>query len=356
MKNSRERRGWWGAVACLGALLGCDVPTDLPVWDQQWTLPVEDAVVEVEEFLPTGVSADPAQDVFLVDIDPLTLEETLGDLCGACQTGFADPKPAFQATFQDFVELPADVREADVVLGRVSVVLRNGFTFDPIRPGGGATGILTFSLYDGSAAGRLLDRVVLDGAGEGLPPGTDRTETLEFTGTVGNRILTEVVLASPEGSGTNLDVTDRLALDVGVADFQVQSALVEVAGRHLTMEDSELDVADMDETVVDKIRSGSLAMEIQNPWGVAAEYEVAIHAQGSVVRKEFSIPSGATSSAQVQFTGAELQSFLGREGVVLRGTGVVDQGAAPVSLRPGEELVMDNELTVVIRIGEEGEG
>jgi hypothetical protein len=34
----------------------------------------------------------------------------------------------------------------------------------------------------------------------------------------------------------------------------------------------------------------------------------------------------------------------------------VDQGAGPVTLRPGEELVMDNELTVIVRIGEEGEG
>lgn len=342
-------------LALLVGLAGCDVPTELPRWDQRWIVPADETTVQVQELLPDGVTAPPGSGTFSVDVDPVSFQESLGELCAVCGplNGQLVPKPAFEGSFLETASFPEDVLESQVAEGRARILATNGFSFDPLRPGGGATGTITLSLYEGGSGGRLLDRVVLDGATESFPPGTNLTQDLEFSGTVRSPLVADVAVSSPAGDPVTLDVSEILTVETSVLILEVSSALVDVAGRELTLEETELEVEDLDETVVDRIQSGAFNLEVANPWSIGATFSVTIQGPGPTVAKGFSIPAGPSSSARVKFTQSELQSFLGEPNVFLRGTGVVEEGEAPVTLVPGQELVLDTELDLVIRVGSE---
>lgn len=98
----------------LGALLSCDIPTDAPESHQRWILPGEETRVGVEDLLPDAVTVTPDGSAFAVKVDPLSFEESLGDLCAPCVplNGLMASKPAFQNAFQDTAPLPGDVKGA----------------------------------------------------------------------------------------------------------------------------------------------------------------------------------------------------------------------------------------------------
>ena len=345
------------ALALLVGLAACDVPTELPEWDQRWIVPADETTVQVEELLPDGVTAPPGSGTFSVDVEPVSFQESLGDLCAVCGplNGQVVPKPAFEGSFLESASFPEDVLESQVAEGRARIVATNGFSFDPLRPGDGATGTITLSLYEGGTGGRLLDRVVLDGAAESLSPGTSLTQDLEFSGTVRTPLVADVAVSSPAGDPVTMDVSEMLTVEASVLILEISSALVDVAGRELTLDETDLEVEDLDETVVDRVQSGAFNLEVGNPWSIGATFSVTIQGPGPTVAKEFSIPAGPTSSVRVEFTQSELRSFLGEPNVFLRGTGVVAGGGGPVTLAPGEELSLDTELDLVIRVGgEEG--
>ena len=56
----------------------------------------------------------------------------------------------------------------------------------------------------------------------------------------------------------------------------------------------------------------------------------------------------------VPFTGEELRSFMGVEGVQLTGSGVVPAGEPPLDATPGLEASMVGDLEIVVRIGDGG--
>lgn len=342
------------ALLALGSW-GCDVPTDTPSLEQRWRVPGEETAVEVETLLPDGVSVTSGGAAFTAQVDPISFDESLGNLCPACAAlnGVTAPKPGFNSSFQETASLPDDVSQATVTQGQIQVVARNGFAFDPLRPAAGVTGTLTMALFDGSTSGTLLDQVVVDGTSESFGSGSTLIKTLSFTGSVSANLVVLVSVNSPGGDPVPIDTGEEITVDASVPTLTISSATVDVAGEDFTIEDTDLDLEDVDKEMVDRVQSGALDMDITNPWGVGATMTLTIQTPSGPINKSFSIPDGSTSTARVDFTKSELRAILGKDNVIMRGTGIVNANASPTTVSPGQEMILDTELDIVIKIGGE---
>ncbi len=341
------------ASAGLGA---CDIPTDAPEWEQRWILPADETTVDVEEILPTGMEVTPDNTAFTVQVEPVSFQESLGGLCQACQVlnGLTVPKPPFQGSFQERALFPSEVVGVEVRDAQVRVEAWNGLGFDPIRPAAGSTGTLTLSLRDGGPGGRLLDRIVVDGATRSFPSGTTLTETLQFSGPVEEAILVVLEVSSPLGDPVTINVNQSVAVDATVQTLEVTSAVADLSGETFEMDETDMDTEDVDESIVDRIQSGALEFRAQNPWAVGASVNVIISGPFTPITKSFVIPEGLTSEGRIEFTRQELQTFLGQSNVTLTGFGTVNPGAGEATLTPGQTLILETILDLTIRIGGEG--
>jgi len=342
-------------LACAG-LAACDIPTDAPEWEQRWIVPADETTVEVEEILPAGVEVTPDNTAFTVQVEPVSFQESLGGLCQPCQilNGLTVPKPPFQGSFQERAPLPSDVVRADVRDAQVRVEAWNGLGFDPIRPAAGSTGTITLSLYDGAPGGRLLDRVVVDGATRAFPPGTLLTETLQFSGPVEAAVLVVLEVSSPLGDPVTINLDQSLSVEATLLAMEVTSAVADLSGETFEMDETEMDTEDVDESIVDRIQSGALEFQAQNPWAVGASVNVIISGPFAPITKNFTIPEGLVSEGRIEFTRQELQTFLGQSNVTLTGSGTVNPDAGEATLTPGQALILNTNLDLIIRIGGEG--
>jgi len=311
----------------------------------------------VDELLPDGVSLTPDGSAFTVIIDPVSFSESLGTLCPDCipADGFVVPKPAFVASLEETATLPDEVSQATVADGQMELSITNGFAFDPLRPAAGVDGTMTLSLYDESTSGTLLDQVVVSGATESLPTGSTMVKTLAFSGVVNGPFVVAVELDSPAGDPVLIDINETVQVLATVPTLEVSTALVDVSAQEFVLEDTDLDLGDIPEKVVDHVQSGTLEILIENPWSVGADVDINIESPLGVVSQSFRVPASPTSTVRVEYSQAELQTFLGEDNVVLTGFGVVDPTAGDASLAPGQILLMDSQIELVVRIGG-GEG
>ena len=341
-----------GLLLVLAAMSGCDYPTTAPLLDVRWVFPIEDQSISVVELLPANVAVSGGS--FQVGVDPFSVNQTLGGLCPACIffDGQMVLKPAFSVTYQDIGTLPTDVVSVEMESGAISLGIQNNLGFDPIRPAVANPGTMTMTLYDGDITGRVLAQRVLDGATDALPDGMLTTIPLNLVpGTVTSTILTVIDIVSPLGD-TNvlIDVNAGLNITVTVGTILVSSATVNVDGLTVNIDEQQLDVADVDPDIVSNIQIGSLILDVQNPFEVAFSLVVEIGGPGIVtLQRVLDIGSGATSSATLSYTGAELQSFLGKEGVFFRGSGTVTGG--PATVTPIQVVVIEAKLDVDLEIG-----
>jgi hypothetical protein len=316
--------------------------------------------VGVAELLPSDVSLTTDRTAFLVEVDSVLFQATLDSLCPLCTPldGQTVPKPAFVGDFTHSVSFPADVEAAVVREGRVVVVARNGFGFDPIRPPGGARGSITMTLRDGGPGGRVLDQETWNGATSSLPPGGTLTATFDVSGPVGSSLHALVTVDSPAGgldpgSRVLVRLQDQVQVTATTPLLEVISATVRVAGRRFEVGEEALELAELDQEVVDRVVSAALDLEITNPWAVGASLTLTIQGPqvATPVTKAVTLPPGTASAARVEFSQAELRTFLGKEGVTLRGAGTVSPGAGSVVLSPGQLLWLDATLDLTLRIG-----
>jgi hypothetical protein len=170
-------------------------------------------------------------------------------------------------------------------------------------------------------------------------------------GTVTPTIFTEVVLDSPLGDLVVIDVTNGLDIAVTVTAVVVSSATVNVDGISVDIAETNLDVEDIDADLVENVVSGSLILDVVNPFGVAIDVTLEIGGPGiTTIQKVLNIGSAATTSATLTYTGLELQSFLGQTGVFFRGNGTVSS-ATPATITPTQEASIQASLYLVLRLG-----
>ena len=347
------RLGRVGLLFVVAALSGCDVPTDIPIFDVRWVFPIEDQSISVVEFLPTNV--DTIGGNFQVDVAPFALDQTLGFLCAACVSlnGLTVPKPAFTISYNQSGTLPTDVVSVVLVSGSISLGIQNNLGFDPIRPAAASPGTMTMTVYDGSIAGRVLGSVVLDGTTDAIPTGNLTTIPIALApGTVTPTILTVVDLVSPLGDAVLINTGAGLNITASVGSILVSSATINVDGTVVNIDQTTLDVSDIDADVVTNIQTGSLILDVQNPFGVAIDVVVEIGGPGIVtLQRNLSIGSGPTTSAALSYTGADLQSFLGKTGVFFRGSGTVTSPGVPATVTPTQEASLEASLDVTLELG-----
>lgn len=351
--HARMRKGF-PLLALLTSLAGCEIPTDLPGVESRWIVPGEQTRFGVASILPGDVSLTSDSSAFVVAFDAQSFSETLGGLCAACQTadGLTVPKPPFVAEFEQAIEFPSEVSSIEVVDGQVQVSITNGLNFDPIRPGGGAKGTLTLTITD-DADGDVLGTLVIDGFATAFAPGAvlDRTVDLVPSSVQGSIVAT-VGIDSPAGDPVTIDADLGVSVTATPDGITVSAVEIDVSGLSVDLDDVSLGVEDVDADVVDRIIEGGFVLDVANPFGVAADFQLSLTGPTiAPIVKSVSIGHEPTSTVRVDFSGDELRSFMGHPDVMLSGAAVVDSGAGPVMVDPGEELVLSASLDLTLRIG-----
>lgn len=330
------------AIVGVAALCACEIPTEAPILEQRWILPVESTTISVDELLPEGVST--AGSAFSVDVDAFQTSRTLGELCPTCTTTPVPvPAPQFNSTFSVETSLPEDVSSAVVSSGSVRITVQNDFSFDPAAGGGGVTITLT-----AGSGGRQLGEVVLSA----LPPGTTVQTLAIAPGDVGGTLAVTATVTSSGGQLTSLDTSDRITVTATPVQLLVGSATVDVAGELVDFDTIELDVEDIDSGIADRIQSGAIVLDVTNPFGVGVDATVVLHYPGGTLTRTVTIGAGATSTSELAYSGDDFRRFLGEPGVTLTGSGTVSTGAGRITVAPGQEVVIDGKIDVTLRIGD----
>jgi hypothetical protein len=153
------------------------------------------------------------------------------------------------------------------------------------------------------------------------------------------------------GDPVTVDVTESVTINAEVQTLDLGSVVANLSGQAFVLETTDLELEDLDEEMVDRIQAGALDFEIQNPWGVGASVLIAISGPFPTIQKPFAIPAGPVSTGRVEFTGNELREFLGKENVRLSGSGTVNPASDHATLSPGQTLVMETKLDLIIRVG-----
>lgn len=340
----------------LAAVAGCDVPTEPPELESRWVVPVEETRFSVGELLTEGdVDFNTDSSAFVVTVDPVQIQQTLGDLCALCTPaldGQTIPKPAFVETVASGLVVPTSVASFALVGGSVEVQVDNGLNFDPIRPSAALTGSVTLEILD-SADDDVLGSATLDGAVTSLPASSSVTETIVLApASVEGDLLLRVSVDSPAGDPIVLDRSLSFAASATASDIQVSEVTVDVSDRNVQLDPVELDSEDLEAEIIDRIQEGSLVLDLVNPFGVAADFTLEIDGPTiAPLTRDFGLSSDETSSVRVSYTGAELRSFLGEPGVTFSGSAVVDPAAGFVRVTPGQDLELDASLDVTLRVG-----
>jgi hypothetical protein len=349
----RARRG----VLLIPLLLAtaCDVPTEMPWWETRWLLPGEDTRVDTNAFLPSGVTVSDDRSVFLVDLEGFLEARTLGELCPLCVPldGQTAPKPPFESDITVLAPIPAEMEEALLEDGTLRLEVDNGLNFDPIRPGPDP-GSLEVLVWDGSNGGRLLADTLISGAVDSIPPGTRKVVELALgPGLLLDGLFMELLLDSPLGDQVEIRIQDRLDGHFVPEPLRVTSARIQVAGREVTLDTTELDLEDLDQGMVDRVLEGAVDIAVENPFDVALDLTLRISGPDTpdLVREIIIVPG--TSTLRLDFSGAELRSFLGRPGVILEGGGTVRLDAPPVEVTPEDEVTLRVTLDLILRLGAE---
>lgn len=339
-------------LVLVAALVGCEVPTESPILESRWIVPVEGSRIGLDEFLPEGVTIE--ESAFTVELTPGSDEQSLGEMCSACQPldGLLAPKPAFTATLEFEGELPAEVEAAALEMGSVTVRATHDLSFDPLRPGGDATGTMSLELED-AATGRVLAEIVVAGTTTAFPAGPELVRTVALdAGDLGATVRISAVLDSPEGDPAVIDTSDRLEITADPATFTASAATVEVTGREVELTGAELDTEDVDESVVEDVVEGAIELGVANPFGVGVDATLVIDGPTfEPITKPLVVAPEASSEVRVEFTGPELRRFLGQPDVTLGGSGTVQGGPDVITVTPLQELVFTTRIDATLQIG-----
>lgn len=334
----------------LAALAACEVPTSLPSWDTVWIAPGRSTTIPVASLLPARVSSAPGGDAFVLDVAPVTASASLGQACPACSAsgGAIATKPEFTLTVAGSAPLPAEVISASLASGVMGVTLRHDFDFDPLRPSATARGNLVIEVRSGSAS---LARYTIEGVS--WAPGTTLTRAVPLAAaTVSGTLEVTATLYSPEGDPVRMDGDQRLSMTIAPSQLVATQAKVRVADQSIVADQVELDLADIDQAVVDHQKGGALLLDITNPFDVAGDLTLTLTAPGVTITKPVALQAGSSTS-RVELSESELGSILGRSPVRLGVSGSVSAPASGATVQPAQGVEIASRLEFTIGAKEE---
>ena len=326
-------------TSCL-FVAACEMPTEPPLVQQRWILPLDGITLEQDELLPDDVTI--VGDLYNVAIDPVSRSQSLGDLCPECvSTRFPVPVPAYQGQVTSYALLPQDVLAAEVQSGSVDVTISNNLSFDPIAGGGSITITVT-----SASGGAVLGTLVLESPTDALPPSSSTVRTLTIgAGRLAGAIKTKVDVDSPGTQTATIDITDDISVRTNTTSLLLSEATIDVDGLSTSFIEDTLNTEDLEGALTDAIVSGAVVMNVANPFGLTFSGTLVI---GSVV-KNLTVPADSISTVSLIYTGDELRSFLGFPDITLLGEGTLGGRRATVSA--DLDFIINPSLDVVIELG-----
>lgn len=333
--RARSPSSLGGLLAAVVVLSGCDLPTEAPIFEQTWALPLSESVVAAEDIAPASLT--PVAGGFAVSVDPADWNETLGTMCGApCQAlnGLVAPVPAFLDTLSSTAGLPADIGLVHVAESSVYVLVTNALGFDPTENGG------SVRVQALDASGGLLGSSTIDGS-TGLPDGTSQAVTFTLgEGPFDGTFL--VVVDVPGGQSALIDTSGTLTVQATTTSLVVRGARLTTISQSVAFGPDGLDI-DVGDGIREGLQSGAVELAVTNPWSVSLNG----YLDFGPVRKTLAIPAAAASAVRLDFSGAELQSMLGGSSVTLVGSATAD--GTNVDIFVSDELRLAPTLFIVVQ-------
>ena len=265
-------------VLTAAALAACDVPTAVPNWDMTWNFPASSTTIHVASILPNGISITPSGTAFQATMNAVFITRTLAQDCPACATGVPAPKPAYTASVTSSpVSLPANVTLATLLTDTVYVSIVNRYQFDPINPGGGAAGSMTFVISSGAAT---LGNLTISGPTSTIPAnGATTTVKIPVTGTVSSAgVSVRVDVNSPQGGTITLSNTANQQITYtarigGSAQGPVIASSASVSLTNQAVRPSPVEYK-IDFGSADKADSALVFLTLNNPFNVTGTLNV----------------------------------------------------------------------------------
>ncbi|MGI9629284.1 MAG: hypothetical protein ACR2QM_20845 [Longimicrobiales bacterium] len=354
IKRSTPRPRGVGQLVALAMMVSagaCDFPTEAPQWDTEWLVPVDSAQISVTELLPASVGLTPDSSAFEVSLDPLSFSQTLAEMCSSCPPG-SFPKPAFQSSFSDPTTLPTDVEGVTVRSAIVSVVLDNGLSFDPVRPGGAETGELRVTLRDGDETGPILAERVIDGASDSIPSGDQYPFDFDLGNqSFGSTLTAVVTVDSPSGPTVLMTPSDEFGIDVTPSTVVVDEAIVRLQDQAVNIDPVTVDADEVPDGVLERLESGAIRVQVENPFDVVIGMQLEISGPGvPTIQKDLTVGMGSVEE-RVDLTAAEMRSFLGQSDVVLSGSGDATAPTGTTAVRADQFVLLNSFLEATVRVG-----
>jgi hypothetical protein len=338
------------SVAALSLMAACDIPTQAPILGSRWVVPSKSTTIAVASLLPTGVSIAPDSSGFTLTAAGGSVTRSLSQDCASCAAanGAIVPKPAFVVNASASTSLPGEIASATLTGGMLQFVVRNNFTFDPLRPSATARGYAVITVSNGAT---VIGRDSLNGADVALAAGGSLTRSIPLAGTVtgSSPVTVSLKLDSPAGDNVQMDASRTIVITATPTNLKVATAAVSVVNRQISSS-STIDLTDIDNTVSDKVQSGSLLLGITNPFTVGGTLTVSLAAAGgATITKSITLATG-TSSPKIDFNKTELAALLGRN-VTLTFSGPVNGTAGSVTVSPKQAVVVTSRLDLNLEVG-----
>lgn len=326
-------------------VIACDVPTQLPKWDTTFVVQAEGTTLSVGQILPPSVTLTNNNTAFTLSLTPTNFSTSLGSLCQICAplNGQTAPKPAFTGSFSSTIALPADVTSAALASGTINISIRNGFSFDPLRPSATARGSLAITIRSNNAT---VGTTTVSGTTTAFPAGTTLNLTVPLIPqTVAGSLDVTVTVDSPTGDPASINTAAQLTATATPTGLIVTSAQVKVTNQRVNAAQQQLNLASIDQFVTDHVKSGALLLTINNPFNVTGTLTLTLTGGTRTITKQIAVGAGQTN-VEVTFDQSELQAILGRN-VTMAISGLVSS-AGNITVTPGQTLSVTSKLKLVL--------
>lgn len=342
-------------LAALALSAACEYPTKVPQLEQTWVVPVDSTRLAVSELLPPELTV--AAGAFRFTPPPVTVVRSLGAMCGCASSATPVPKPAFTATLPGAIAIGPDVLSATTTAGNTfRVNLSHNFNFDPLRPSAAAGSQRGWFVIELRSGGAVIGRDSINGANVAWPAGITLTRDVPISAGValaaGSSIPVDATINSPAGDPVAINTSQALTVVAAPAALGVTGVRVRVANKMVNAASIPLDVQGISADMTRNVVSGGFLFTIGNPFAIAGTMTMTIAIPGQPsITKSVPVSAAPSSTASVDFTGAELESILGKSGVTLALTGTVSGPPGGVVVTPTQVLGFASRVRMTIRVG-----
>lgn len=333
----------------------CEFPTESPLWDQTWVVPVESIVVGATDLLPDDVDVNADTTAFTAETPEATIRVTLADVCTSCLilNGLRTRKPEFGDTVTTETTLPSELVSATLAGGAFDVVVGHNLNFDPLRPSADPGAPRGYMVFRFSSNGTVVAYDSISGDDAAFPGGSTLTPDLPIRPVeVSSSIVLDVYIYSPEGDSVTVEAFDTAGLTLHPSVVEISQVTLEASSITIEPVRSTMDFSGVDSTAIEHVQSGALLVDVANPWNVAGTLDVTLEPPDPAIQRSLALRPG-TYQDRIEFTASEQRALLDAGVVGVEATGSF-ASTGSVVVTPAQQLVVNGNLELVVLIGDTG--